>query len=558
MLIRGRETMKLWSGLTKLFRFHKHNPQFSLGNESWSRPSPESAEADAERLASGLQQNRTRLETIFDIPLNQDLVVRDFKIPSLNRSALMIYIDGLSDRNTQSFAVLQPLMILGSEEIPAGGDPIDIAYDKLLPGHQVERTTKLSAVVDGILDGSSVLLIDDSAAALVIETKGWEHRGVDRPSNEPVVRGPQEAFTETFRANTASVRRYIKDPKLITEIFRVGRRSKTLVAVMYIKDIANPKLVEEVNYRIKSIAETSDYISETGTLEEFLEDHPRSLIPQMLSTERPDRLAAFLREGNVGIVMANSPFSLVVPITFSIFLHAAEDYYLRWPFGNFLRFIRAAAIFLALLLPAFYISVVNYHQEMIPTDLLLAMTAAREAVPFPAIVEILFMEFSFELIREAGVRIPSLIGPTIGIVGALILGQAAVSASIVSPILIIIIAITALASFVVPNYNASFTVRILRFAFVFLASFFGFFGIAFGVFLMTLHAASITSFGVPFLTPIAPYRSKNKDRVIRPRAYDQRYRPVYMRPLDLVRQEKNARRWDRPDQDNQESEDDSE
>jgi spore germination protein KA len=396
------------------------------------------------------------------------------------------------------------------------------------------------------LDGSSALLIDGSDQALIIETKGWEQRGVDRPTNEPVVRGPQESFVENFRDNTASVRRYIKDPKLVTEIFRVGRRSRTQVAVMYIRDIANVKLVEEVKHRIKSVAETVDYIPETGTLEEYLEDHPKSLIPQMLSTERPDRLGAYIREGHVGVVMANSPFSLIIPTNFSIFLHSAEDYYLRWPFSNFIRFIRACAIFIALMLPSIYIGIVNYHQEMIPPDLLIAMTAAREAVPFPAIVEILFMEFSFELIREAGVRIPSIIGPTIGIVGALILGQAAVSASVVSPILIIIIAITALASFVVPNYNASFSVRILRFIFIILAGFLGFFGIAFGVFLLILHLVTINSFGIPFMTPIAPYKPKNKDRVIRPRAYDQPYRPLYLRPLDWIRQEKNPRRWDQP------------
>ena len=254
--------------------------------------------------------------------------------------------------------------------------------------------------------------------------------------------------------------------------------------------------------------------------------------------------------------MANSPNSLVLPITFTVFLHTAEDYYLRWPFGNFLRIIRAGSIFIALLLPALYIAMINYHQEMIPTDLLLAITAAREKVPFPALIELLFMEFAFELIREAGIRIPSVIGPTIGIVGALILGQAAVAASIVSPILIVIIAITALGAFVVPNYSASFTIRLLRFMFTFLAGFLGFFGIAFGVFLMSLHTASLSSFGVPFLTPISPYRPKNKDRVLRPRIYQQPYRPVYLRPLDWIRQVKNPRRWDRPNLDGQATEED--
>lgn len=535
--------MKIRDLLKKLFRIGKSGPHFSLGDRSWDRPDFPGEEGES--LSKALAKNKARLEEIFVLPDNKDIILREFKIPSLNKDAFIIFIDGLTDRNTQNFAVLQPLMVLENRTI-SSANPIAAVYEKLLPGHQVDKSKQLRSVVHGVLDGSTALLVDGSDEALIIETKGWEHRGIEKPVSEHVVRGPQEAFSESFRANTAGVRRYLKDPRLITEIFRVGRRSNTHVGVMYIKDIANPKLVEEVKYRIQSIAMTTDYITETGTLEEFIEDRPRALIPQMLSTERPDRLAAHIREGYVGIVMANSPYSLAVPTTFAIFLHAAEDYYLRWPFGNFLRFIRAGAIFIALLLPAVYIGIVNYHQEMIPTDLLLAITASREAVPFPSIVETLFMEFSFELIREAGTRIPSVIGPTIGIVGALILGQAAVSASIVSPILIIIVAITALGSFAVPNYNASFTIRLLRFGFTFLGGLMGFFGIAFGIFIMALHVANLSSFGVPFFSPISPYRPQSNDRVIRPFNFKQPYRPVYLRPLDWIRQKKQTRPWDHP------------
>jgi spore germination protein KA len=536
--------MKLGERLKKIFRFGAPQGQFSLGKQNWQRPDLPPPPT-GELLDGNLAKNRAHFENLFELPANQDIVIRDFRIPSLDLAAFIIYVDGLTDRYSQSFAILQPLMVLNTIAVTAK-DPVEVAYDLLIPTHQVQRSAKLQDAINGVLDGSSVLLIDRSNAALIIETKGWDSRGIAKSSNEPVVRGPQEAFNENFRTCTAAVRRYVKDPKLVTEIYRVGKRSNTLTGVMYIKNIANPKLVEEVKYRIQSVAAGTDFIAETGALEELIEDHPRAIVPQLLSTERPDRLAAHLREGYVGIVMANSPYALAAPATFTIFLHAAEDYYLRWPFGNFLRLIRGAAIFLALLLPAFYIAVVNYHQEMIPTDLMLAMTAAREMVPFPAIVEILFMEFSFELIREAGVRVPSIIGPTIGIVGALILGQAAVAASIVSPVLIIIIAITALASFVVPNYNASFTIRILRFIFIILAGLLGFFGVAFGIFMFALHLANLSSFGVPFLTPIAPYRPANKDRVLRPRGYQQPQRPVYLRPLDLIRQTANPRAWDQP------------
>lgn len=533
--------MKNSGFLRKLFWFTSNKNQFTL-DETQDLKGETPALDSRESLTRKLAQNRSIIAQVFGMPDNKDLVIRDFVIKGIEKAAALIYLEGLADRNTQNFAVLQPLMVFSAADPEA--DPAEIAYSQLIPGQQLTKSQRFQEIITAILDGSSVLIIDDTDTAIIIDTKGWEHRSIERPNNEPVVRGPQEAFNETFRANTASVRRYLKDPQLITEIVRLGRRSKSLVAVMYIKDIANPSLVREVKHRLQSIADTTDYISDTGTLEEYLEDHPNSLLPQMLSTERPDRLAAHLREGYVGIIMDNSPYSLIVPTNFAIFLHAAEDYYLRWPFGNFLRFIRAISIFIALLLPSFYIAVINYHQEMIPSDLLLAMTAAREAVPFPALIEILFMEFSFELIREAGVRVPSIIGPTIGIVGALILGQAAVAASIVSPILIIIIAITALASFVVPNYNATFTIRILRFLFILLAGFLGFFGVAFGIFLMTLYVANLNSFGVGFLTPITPYRPQNKDRVIRPRSFAQPQRPVFLKPLDWIRQSEQPRRWD--------------
>ena len=240
---------------------------------------------------------------------------------------------------------------------------------------------------------------------------------------------------------------------------------------------------------------------------------------------------------------ATSPYALIIPATFTLFIHTPEDYYLRWPYGTFVRLVRFLAAFIALLLPASYIAVANYHQEMIPTDLLLAIAASRERVPFPAFVEVLIMEGSFELIREAGVRIPSVIGPTIGIVGALILGQAAVTASIVSPILIIVVAITALSSFAVPNYSAAFSLRVLRFVFIILAALLGFYGLGFGVMALSIHLVSLKCFGVPFMSPIAPYRTGSGDRISRPAVFAQHYRPWYLRPLDAIRQRPRIRTW---------------
>lgn len=543
--------------INKFFKPNSKQKQPSDKNQVKAKTDDQDNQPAENSLHAALKTNRALLEDLFDLPTNKDIVIRDFTITNLHRQALIVYIDGLTNSDTQNFAVLQPLMLLYETEIDA--DPITAAYQKIVPSHQAHKTDQIDEIVNAILDGDTVLLIDGSSEGMIIETKGWNSRSVERPITEPAIRGPQEGFTEHIRSNTASVRRYLKDPKLITEMLRIGRRSNTLVAIMYIKDIANPKLVDEVKRRLKVISKATDYIAETGSLEEYLEDHPHSLIPQIIATERPDRLSAYIREGFVGLVMANSPFSLIIPTNFTIFLHAAEDYYLRWPFGNFLRLIRTGSLLIALLLPGLYVAASSYHQEMIPTSLLLSMTAAHLPVPFPVLIEILFMEISFELIREAGIRVPGLIGSTIGLVGALILGQAAIDASIASPITIIVVAISGLASFVIPNYNAGFTIRILRFAFILLGGFMGFLGIAFGLFLLFIHMVNLTSFGVPFLAPIAPYYPKDKDKVLRPRAYNEKQRPTYLNPIDWIRQDDKPRRWEHaPDNQNNEGADSDE
>ncbi len=245
----------------------------------------------------------------------------------------------------------------------------------------------------------------------------------------------------------------------------------------------------------------------------------------------------------MAIIFDGSPFALIVPVVFWGLLHPPEDYYLFWPFGTMLRWLRILAFAVSLLTPAFYIAITNFHPEMIPTDLLYAIAASREKVPFPVIVEVLLMEISFELIREAGVRIPSVIGPTIGIVGALILGQAAVSATVVSPILVIVVAITGLGSFAIPNYSLSFSLRILRFGFIVLAVGFGFYGIVIGLFVLVIQLCGQKSFGVPFMSPVAPFRPASGDVVTRYPFYMMNEKPAYLRALEQKRQEAVVRTW---------------
>ncbi|MHB1683310.1 MAG: spore germination protein [Bacilli bacterium] len=494
-------------------------------------------------IAYDLAGNRKTLDSLFHLPLNADVVVRDFRVGGRRPvAALAVFVDGLVDKNIINMHILEPLMVLTEFENGQGDTEwIDWVQHALLPGNQVMEVSTWKDAVENILSGSTVVFFEGVNTALSVETKGWEHRSVSASQTEAVVRGPHDAFTENFRSNTGLIRSRLRCSNLITEMTQVGALASTDVAVMYIQGVVNPKLIKEVKRRIAAV--NVDYLADSGIMEQFIEDDPSGVIPKFLSTERPDRVAQALTEGQFAVFVGHSPYALVAPVLFWSLLQTAEDAYLRWPFGSFIRLIRVTALAIGLLLPALYIAVTNYHPEMIPTDLMLAVAASRERVPFPVVFEVLIMEFSLELIREAGIRIPSVIGPTIGIVGALILGQAAVAAGIISPLLIIVVAVTALGSFTMPNYNLSFTVRVLRFGFIIASSLLGFYGVTLGLMLLIMHAASVRSFGVPILSPIAPRRKSSRDVVLRGQVFTMEDRPSAYMPLDARRQAPITRPW---------------
>ena len=429
--------------------------------------------------------------------------------------------------------------------VPDGMSPYKDFFDRVkqavLPTNQVAEARTYDQVVYDILNGNSALFIEGYNQALLLETKGWHFRSVTNPQVEAVIRGPQEGFTEMLRVNTTLVRKILHRPSLVTEFVKVGEAAPMQCAVMYMADIVNPDLVKEVNRRLSSLK--SDFTHETGLVEQMIEDNPLHMVPQILTTERPDRVAANLLEGKVAVFVDGNPFVMIMPCTFFNLMESPEDAYVRWPYGSLVRLIRYAGLFLALLLPAHYVAIVAYHQEFIPSDLLMALTGARERVPFPSIVEVLIMEASFELIREAGIRIPGTIGTTLGIVGALILGQAAVAANIVSPILIIVVAVTALGSFAIPNYSFSLSIRTLRFAYIILASLAGLLGILVGFFIQLGVMSTVKSFGAPFLAPAAPVTKKGKDYILRGPVWMQETRPDYVDPLKKRRQPRLSMGW---------------
>jgi spore germination protein KA len=497
-----------------------------------------------ECVTPDIAESKAILSDIFHVPVNKDIVIREFSIGTERPTkALAVFIDGMSDKNIINTHILQPLMLLAHISGEANARRMEVVKEALLPGNQVSEMSSWDEITAGILTGSTIVLVDGCDTALLVETKGWEHRTVGLTQAESVVRGPHDAFTENFRANTGLVRARLRSEDLITEMFSVGTQAKTDVAIMYIHGLTNEQLIAEVRRRIKAI--DVDFLSDSGMLEQFIDDNPNVMIPQTLSTERPDRIVHMLMEGHVAIFVGHSPYVLAVPVVFWTLMHSPEDAYLRVPFGSFLRCIRWIAVVFATFLPAVYVAVTNYHPEMIPTDLMLAIAGSREQVPFPVLLEVAMMEFAIELIREAGIRIPSVIGPTIGIVGALIIGQAAVQAGVVSPLLVIVVAITALASFSIPNYNLGFAVRMYRFIYLLVAAFFGFYGITLLFCVMLARLSVQKSFGVPLFAPVTPSMDASRDVFLRAPAYSMNQRPPYLRTKKQWRQRPYTRTWNK-------------
>jgi len=530
--------------------YFQQNPQVAGGvtdevhhTQQGGTPAGEEEVPIEQQVHYSLKKNLAHIKRVFNLPANKGFTVREFLIgfePPC--PAFILFTEGLADKTIIDNFVLEPLMVLSSLERYAQQDPLTLVTERLITTNQVENNRNFIKIAESILMGSTALFVEGSNSCLLVETKGWEHRAVGRPSVENVVRGPQEAFNEVLISNVALVRSRLRTQNLMSEMVKVGRLSKSDVAIMYLRDIANPALVGEVHKRLNSLGEI-DYIPDTGMLEQLIEDNAFVPMTQTLSTERPDRVAAYLAEGHVAILMSSTPFALIVPVTFWGLLQSAEDYYVRWPYGSLMRMVRVTALLIAMLMPALYIAIVNYHQSMIPTALLYAVAAAREQVPFPAVLELVIMDLAFELIREAGIRIPSVIGTTIGIVGALILGQAAVQANLITPLVIIIVALTGLSSFAIPNYNLSFQVRIMRFIYLAAASVGGFFTLAC---LMVVHMAVLSvsnSFGVPVLSPATPNRP-SKDTVLRGPIWAMENRPPSLRSLKGKRQPPEARSWD--------------
>ncbi|RZT23742.1 spore germination protein [Fictibacillus sp. BK138] len=486
-------------------------------------------------LSTELDQNVQYIRQTFGN--SSDLSFSDFELG--HKKAVLVYLNGLVDKMIISHFfenISRPeFLIEHSEFLTEKVEASDFMKQFFAPANKVNEIQLYKEVVTAILAGNAVLLVDSISHALVINAKGWRDRDVSESATENVVRGPKEAFTENIQTNTALVRRKIKDPRLWLEKKEIGNITQTSVSVMYIHSIANDKIVKEVHERLDKI--DIDGILESNYIEEFIQDEVYTPFPTVFNTERPDVVAAALLEGRIAIFIDGTPFVLLVPALFTHFFQAAEDYYQRWDISTLLRLLRVTAYFISLLGPSAYIAVINFHQEMLPTPLLISLAAQREGVPFPALIEALIMEVTLEILREAGLRLPKAIGQTVSIVGALVIGQAAVEAGIISAAMVIVVSITAISNFILPAYNMGIAVRILRFLFMFLAGSFGLYGIAAGIFALALHLCSLRSFGIPYMEPLAPYiASDMKDTLWRKPRWKLVTRPRLINQTNIVRE----------------------
>lgn len=464
-----------------------------------------------------------------------DVVTRFFTIQyTPDRRAAIMYIDGLVDLPLIDQFVLTPLMT-EAEKIRTKTDLWEMVNESLIQTGEMRITAKMKDLVEGLLSGDTILLLDGESQGLIIGSKGWPMRSVEEPKTAAVVRGPREGFSETLRVNTALIRRRLRDPDLRMKNYKVGRRTRTDLVLCYIEGVADPRVVEKVERRIQSIE--LDGVLESGYIEEMIQDDFWTPFPLIQNTERPDSVVSHLLEGKVAILVDGTPHALIAPAVFTQFYYSPEDYYERYMIATFLRFLRLLSLIIALLGPAFYIAFASFHTEMLPSQLAIAMAAGRATVPFPSIVEALLMEVSVEILREASVRLPGPIGPTIGIVGALVIGEASVTAGLVSPLMVIVVGLTTISSYANPSYNAAISLRLLRFPIMIVAAGFGLYGIVLSIMLLLHHLVKLESFGVPYMAPMAPLRWQDvKDLLIRVPWTMMKKRPSIYRPQDPVRE----------------------
>ena len=479
------------------------------------------------QISKNLEKNITIIENAFQNC--GDIVKRHFFVGEKKDIAVyMIFTDNIVNGNAIEESILTNIMnrcrIDGKKE-----GMLKRLNEEVIAIGEMNEVKTFQEIFDAVLLGDTILLMDGNDIALQASTKGFPSRGVSEAKTEVVVQGPKDAFTEIGATNIVLIRRRIRDTKLKVKRTKVGKRSKTDVAILYMEDIVRKEILQEVEYKINQI--DIDVVLDSGYIDQLLENRWLSPFPQLQMTERPDKAASALLEGRVVIVIDNTPFVVIAPATLNVFFQAAEDYYDRWEIMSFIRLIRYCAGFLAVALPGLYIALTVFHPSMLPTNLALKIAETRQNIPFPAVGEILIMELAFELLREAGIRLPSPVSSTIGIVGGIIIGQAAVEAGIVSPSVVIVSALTGICTFVIPNIALVSGLRLTKYIVLIFSAFLGLYGFWLALILMLIHMASLKSFHIPFLYPFCSASVNNyndlEDSIFRLPLWFMKKRPIF-------------------------------
>lgn len=446
-------------------------------------------------LSPILETNLDNLKAAFgntlDIRFDRMLVDR--------QSALICFLDSMT--NAQEIdTIRQPLL----SPAHASQDFNDLEHFRmqLFPGFSYLIVTELEIALSCLLDGYALLFFDQIDKAIALSIVNLKSRSIEEPTTQTIIRGPKDSFTENLQTNISLVRRRIKHTALRFEFLQLGKDTNTSVVMAYMQNIANEHIVAELRLRLQRLQIGA--LMDSSVLEESLSDNMYSPFPMFLNTERPDTAAGSLIQGKIVVIVDGSPFAIIAPAVFNDFFLSQEDYYQSYLMSMFIRLIRFISLFLVTILPAFYLAVTTYHQELIPSLLLITIVSQRELVPFPTVIEVLLMETTFEILREAGIRMPRAVGNAVSIVGTLVIGQAAVEAGIVSSVMVIIVSLTGIASFVVPVYSMALTLRLLRFMLILLSAALGLYGIGFGLILIMIHLVKLNSLGIPYLTPLAP------------------------------------------------------
>ncbi|WP_110114596.1 spore germination protein [Bacillus sp. CGMCC 1.16541] len=488
-------------------------------------------------ISSKLDETKAIIETSFGQSVDLTIVT----LLVNGQRALLCYLDSMTDDQLIAQKIIEPITTMDEKNRQIHNkDEFSHFCDGMFIGTPKTFVHDYQKAIKQMLSGFCLLFLEGLEEAVTLKIQNIPYRQISEPTAQTTIRGPKDVFTESADINISLIRRRLKNESLRVESISTGEEVETTVFLCYMDGIVDKQIVKEVRSRIDRAK--SNMIYDSGTLEEYIQDQTMTPFPLIFNSERPDSITAGILEGKIAIVVEESPFVLLVPAIFSDFFRVSEDYFQQFMMVSFIRFIRYGAFLLSMILPSIYVGVITFHQELIPTQLLVSIISQREGIPFPTVVEALIMELTFEILREAGIRMPRAIGMTVSVVGGLVIGQAAVEAGLISSIMVIIVSLTAIAGFVSPVYSFSMASRLLRFGFIVIAASIGLYGVMLGLMVMVAHLNALRSFGVPYLATVATMNKEDqKDTFFRMPMWMMKWRPAFLTAEKPVKQPNTTR-----------------